>query len=510
MHQNFSTIAHGNDFFYDLKFRCLGLRGHHALFRKTANDELQNDAWKHMDQIVPSIIFNMKNGEQIQSQRSTTPTTIASPEDVVIETIKEDSSSLAAVILRDLFCRTHSNNNISICIQPILIELDKYGKWIPCDFPKYIFSQIMNSIKYHNSYVIIDLLLNHLEKYLDIGDRTNIKTSIMNVIHDSLVFAAPNTGVVGSTMLGGITRLLECLKKSFQIASRRSRTPSKDQNEQQFQTAVINVIVPEDFAEKLPDFQMMEIIKCIVTSLPIYHQSIEEKTKDSSDTNLKFQLLLLKTIQNIILKKRFRHSTLTNSSKVTTTYNSEQSNEITSTLTTFPHQLFDPLIKMMSASESEVRLIVLEILQLLVDRRYYADKLCKIRILKDISQLGLPTETRKSRLFDIAFMKKFGHQFCSQLYKCILIENNTKKNFYAIYCLMNLVTIEANDQDVLVDVIHFCLEVQSAIIKMMDEDQQKLSKINYHCIHALIAAYFNLISKLYDITSFSRYVDQVS
>ncbi|CAF3953084.1 unnamed protein product, partial [Rotaria sordida] len=155
-------------------------------------------------------------------------------------------------------------------------------------------------------------------------------------------------------------------------------------------------------------------------------------------------------------------------------------------------------------------LIVLEILQLLVDRRYYADKLCKIRILKDISQLGLPTETRKSRLFDIAFMKKFGHQFCSQLYKCILIENNTKKNFYAIYCLMNLVTIEANDQDVLVDVIHFCLEVQSAIIKMMDEDQQKLSKINYHCIHALIAAYFNLISKLYDITSFSRYVDQVS
>ncbi|CAF1324561.1 unnamed protein product [Rotaria sordida] len=380
-----------------------------------------------MDQIVPSIIFNMKNGEQIQSQRSTTPTTIASPEDVVIETIKEDSSSLAAVILRDLFCRTHSNNNISICIQPILIELDKYGKWIPCDFPKYIFSQIMNSIKYHNSYVIIDLLLNHLEKYLDIGDRTNIKTSIMNVIHDSLVFAAPNTGVVGSTMLGGITRLLECLKKSFQIASRRSRTPSKDQNEQQFQTAVINVI--EDFAEKLPDFQMMEIIKCIVTSLPIYHQ---------------------------------------------------------------------------------IRLIVLEILQLLVDRRYYADKLCKIRILKDISQLGLPTETRKSRLFDIAFMKKFGHQFCSQLYKCILIENNTKKNFYAIYCLMNLVTIEANDQDVLVDVIHFCLEVQSAIIKMMDEDQQKLSKINYHCIHALIAAYFNLISKLYDITSFSRYVDQVS
>jgi hypothetical protein len=62
-----------------------------------------------------------------------------------------------------------------------------------------------------------------------------------------------------------------------------------------------------------------------------------------------------------------------------TTDQLEQGNEITSTQTTFPHQLFDPLLKMMSTSELEVRLIVLEILQLLVDKRYYADKLSKIR-----------------------------------------------------------------------------------------------------------------------------------
>ncbi|CAF4787148.1 unnamed protein product, partial [Rotaria sp. Silwood1] len=493
--------------------RCLGLRGHHALFRKTANDELQNDAWKHMDQIVPSIIFNIEKREQPRTQQSATTittTTTVSPEDVVIinETIiQEDPSLLADMILRDLFCRAHSNNNISICIQPILNDLDKYAKWIPYDFPKYIFSQIMNSIKHHNSYVVIDLLLNHLDKHLDIRERTNIKTSVMNVIHDCLVFTAPNTGV-GSTMLDGITRLLEFIQKSFQNEMQRSRTSSKDQNEQQFQSAVINGI--EDFAEKLPDFQMMEIIKCIAASLPTFHQDAEEKTKYSSDAKLKFQLLLLKTIQKIILNKHSLQSTLTKSSKVTTKYESEQSNEITSTLTTFPHQLFDPLIKMMSTPESEVRLIVFEILQVLVDRRCYADKLCKIRILKDISELDLPTERKRSRLFDIAFMKKFGHQFHSQLYKCILIENNTKKSFYAIYCLMSLVTLEANDQDVLVDVIHFCLEVQSAIIKMMNEDQQKLSKNNYHCIHALIAAYFNLMSKFYDITALSRYVDEVS
>jgi hypothetical protein len=39
--------------------------------------------------------------------------------------------------------------------------------------------------------------------------------------------------------------------------------------------------------------------------------------------------------------------------------------------------------------------------------------------------------------------------------------------------------------------------------------QRKLSGINHHCIHALIAAYFNLMSKLNGITAFSHHVDEV-
>ena len=38
---------------------------------------------------------------------------------------------------------------------------------------------------------------------------------------------------------------------------------------------------------------------------------------------------------------------------------------------------------------------------------------------------------------------------------------------------------------------------------------RKLSRINQHCIHALIAAYFNLMSKLNGITAFSNHVDEV-
>ncbi len=44
------------------------------------------------------------------------------------------------------------------------------------------------------------------------------------------------------------------------------------------------------------------------------------------------------------------------------------------------------------------------------------------------------------------------------------MDNNTNDIFHAIYCLMNLVTLEAGDKDVLVDVIHFCFEIQVKLI----------------------------------------------
>lgn len=55
---------------------------------------------------------------------------------------------------------------------------------------------------------------------------------------------------------------------------------------------------------------------------------------------------------------------------------------------------------------------------------------------------------------------QFGRQFLSQLSRCILMINNTKEIFYAIYSLINIVTFEANDQDTLVDFIHFSLKIQ--------------------------------------------------
>ena len=76
-----------------------------------------------MDQIVPSILFNMQirdNGDQQQSS----PVTTIIPND-------DHPEELAEIILKDLFFRAHSNN-ISACTQPILgyENLPSHTRWI--------------------------------------------------------------------------------------------------------------------------------------------------------------------------------------------------------------------------------------------------------------------------------------------------------------------------------------------------------------------------------------------
>lgn len=178
----------------------------------------------------------------------------------------------------------------------------------------------------------------------------------------------------------------------------------------------------------------------------------------------------------------------------------------------------------------------MEILQVFIDRRHNAEKFRKIRLfLIEITRLSSmkivllefqktflnsiyqqtsnqhvhsiypswkrsPSSFSWNQQWNLSF--QFGRQFLSQLYCCLLMNNNTKEIFYAIYCLINLVTIEASDQDTLVDFIHFCLKIQTTII-------QSIQPISF-CIHALIAAYFNLISQLYKMTEFTNHVDQVN
>ncbi|KAJ8410215.1 hypothetical protein AAFF_G00201960 [Aldrovandia affinis] len=57
------------------KIRMAGIKGLQGVVRKTVNDELQANIWdpQHMDKIVPSLLFNLQQGEG--TERSAAPRT---------------------------------------------------------------------------------------------------------------------------------------------------------------------------------------------------------------------------------------------------------------------------------------------------------------------------------------------------------------------------------------------------------------------------------------------------
>ena len=103
-----------------------------------------------------------------------TTTTAISIENISItdgSVVKDEPAALAEIILKDIFYRAR-HNHISACIEPILTyverrtltylfsfmfcsHLDDHDKWIPVDFPKYIFSVIINSIQVEKIKLIV-------------------------------------------------------------------------------------------------------------------------------------------------------------------------------------------------------------------------------------------------------------------------------------------------------------------------------------------------------------------
>lgn len=51
----------------NVRIRVAGIKGLQGVVRKTVNDELQAIIWEpqHMDKLIPSMLFNMQDGEDL-------------------------------------------------------------------------------------------------------------------------------------------------------------------------------------------------------------------------------------------------------------------------------------------------------------------------------------------------------------------------------------------------------------------------------------------------------------
>ncbi|XP_077991157.1 protein EFR3 homolog B-like isoform X1 [Glandiceps talaboti] len=481
----FSSMCHNNiDGIWKVRIRLSGLRGLQGVVRKTVTDDLQVNIWEqqHMDKIVPSLLFNMHDGpsSSASSQQDHQNLSKQTADD-------EQPSGVAETCLRDLTCRA-AFGNIKSVLKPVLSHLDLHELWVPSSFAVRCFKIIMYSIQAQYSYVVVHMLLNHLDE--NTKNSPQIKQSIVEVLAECVSIAAD--GSIGPSVLEVFNTLLRHLRLSVdaRLTERRaSKTPIKrasysdEEQHTMFEEAIIITI--GTFATILPDYQKIEIMMFTMGKVPLptrYEHSDEDYPVPS--VNGEGDLLL----QNMLLKSLLEVGT-----KYTTV----------SMATTFPISFLEPLLAISVLSDSGVRRLVQQILHTLIDRHDNIGKLTVTAIPKDINQLDLRVE--KSSRQDILFMKKNGGQIYWYLYENMKLPGNEKDNFDALYCTLALLCIELGGDEVLVELVRLALAFQ----ELASKPDGKLTVHHQCAIHAVVASYLNLISQLTAIPAFCQHILQV-
>ncbi|XP_063771133.1 protein EFR3 homolog B isoform X2 [Pseudophryne corroboree] len=525
----FSEMCHSSceDMEIRSKIRMAGIKGLQGVVRKTVNDELQANIWdpQHMDKIVPSLLYNLQHMEDTESsvgspvflhlsalpvssfsivlgaamtwQPQSTGGLILMGKGPAIggrplsrspsplqstEKEKENPAELAERCLRELLGRA-AYGNIKNAIKPVLMHLDNHSLWEPKIFAVRCFKIVMYSIQPQHSHLVIQQLLSHLDA--NSKSAATVRAGIVEVLSESAVIAA--TGSVGPTVLEVFNTLLRQLRLSIDYELTGSYDSAvnigtkiiKEHEERMFQEAVIKTI--GSFASTLPTYQRSEVMLFIMGKVPLpsMHHPIEPG-RSGEIRNRLIQIMLLKSLLQVSLGF-----------------------QCTNMLTALPSSFLDPLLSPILMEDAEIRLFVLEILVSLIDRHGNRHKFSPISTIPDIAVLRLKVD--KCSRQDTLFMKKHSQQLYRHIYLSCNDPGNVQAHYEAVYALLVMISIELANEEVVVDLIRLVLAVQD--LSLSNEDN--LPAYSRCALHALCAAYLNLISQLTTVPAFCQHIHEV-
>ncbi|XP_050543954.1 protein EFR3 homolog cmp44E-like isoform X3 [Daktulosphaira vitifoliae] len=456
----FSSMCHNNNpnLVTMEMIRKAGIKGIQGVIRKTVSDDLVENIWEpvHMDKIVPSLLFNMH--------------TMNAKSDIVTDNLiseevndKNDSYSLAESCLRELIGRA-SFGHVKSVIRPVLKHLDAHHMWVPNAFATQCFRILMFSIQSQYSYAVVETLMTHLDENTNASPK--IRTSIADVLSKIIAIAANES--VGPTVLEIINSLLTNLRTSVTRRPQSNIGVAESDGENEYREALIHAL--GEFAAHLPDYQKIEIMMFIMSKVPQFKSS-------NSPNDLHVQRMCLKSLL-----------------MVSTKYSSVQMNA------TFPQSFLDLLLKTLTASEDDIRLIVLRVLHTLLDRHNNVSKLAKLDVSISKSDLNLEKCSRS----DTIFIRKHAQDVYVSIYESLEITNNTIDNFEAVYTTLALICVELLSEESVLDYIRLILSIQElAITNAVLSTQQK-----FH-LHTLVISIMHLTAVVLDLQPLGDYVDKI-
>ncbi|TNM97677.1 hypothetical protein fugu_013923, partial [Takifugu bimaculatus] len=488
------------------RIRVAGIRGLQGVVRKTVNDELQAIIWEpqHMDKLVPSMLFNMQDSEDLD--RAVHPSTPL----VAGQDGEENPSTLAETCFRELLGRA-AYGNMNNAVRPVLVHLDHHHLWEPNEFAVSCFRIIMYSIQAQHSHHVIQQVLNHLDTHNK--DTPRVRAGIVQVLLETVAIAAK--GSVGPTVLEVFNTLLKHLRISVDLelgdGSRRNSAASvssgrsRESEERVVQNAIIQTI--GFFGGNLPDYQRAEVMMFIMGKVPVCgtpcHTLDTVKIGSTSGTK-RIQTMLLSSL--IMVTSGFKSKSM---------------------VAALPPSFLDPLFSISLMEDVELRQLVLEILHNIIDRHDNRAKLRGIRwelrrrggdgspsrppssagLLQDHPQhvAALKIKREKISKQDVAFMKKHGQQLYRHIYLGCKEEDNVHKNFELLFTTLAILTIELANEDVIVDLIRLAVALQ----EMTLANEENLPMFNRCGVMALVAAYLNFLSQMIANPPFCQHVSKV-
>uniref|UniRef100_A0A8C6U757 Protein EFR3 homolog A n=1 Tax=Neogobius melanostomus TaxID=47308 RepID=A0A8C6U757_9GOBI len=468
----FSAMCHSTHEDPDTRtrIRVAGIKGLQGVVRKTVNDELQAIIWEpqHMDKLIPSMLFNMQDSEDMDRLGHPSSPSAAGQES------EENPAALAESCFRELLGRA-AYGNMNNAVRPVLVHLDNHHLWDPNEFAVSCFRIIMYSIQAQHSHHVIQQVLNHLDTHQK--DTPRARAGIVQVLLETVAIAAK--GSVGPTVLEVFNTLLKHLRLSvdFELGadSRRGSAIKRI-----VQNAIIQTI--GFFGGNLPDYQRAEVMMFIMGKVPVFGTPCHtlDTVKIGHQGTKRIQTMLLSSL--IMVTSGFKSKSM---------------------CTALPSAFLDPLFSLSLMEDSELRQLVLEILHNIIDRHDNRAKLRGIRIIPNVAALKIKREKISKQ--DISFMKKHGQQLYRHIFLGCKEEDNNHKNFELLFTTLAVLTIELANEEVVIDLIRVAVALQD----MSLVNEENLPMWTRCAIMALVAAYFNFLSQMIANSALCQHVSKV-
>lgn len=434
------------------RIRITGLRGIQGIIRKAISDEQELNIWKSekIQKIISSLLYNMQD------------TSPLSPEQSYLEDVA--SLTYTAEKIFSNLVQHATFGTIKAILKPVLVHFDYHQLWVPNDFAVQAFRTIMNSIQSKYSYLVLQMLVYHMDNYIE--NEPIIKTNIIDVVYQNVLIASESC--VLPTMLEVFDSLLKNLKHS--VHSDHSDWQYRE-FEETFQNTVTNTIC--QIANKLTSYQKIDAMMFLLGKFP------------ADGTGQSFEIL-----QNIKLQKMMLTVLHTISTQLS----------IVVGINAFSPEFLVLLVKISKNKDPPFRVKVEQVLHLLLDKHQNTAILSKVSLLQDLSGITLEMTPRHDEIF----MKKYGYIFYQHIYESIELDNNDIENYEMIYCTMALIAVEFSCKDVIVDLYRLALDIQD-LVKAHTYQSTK----HVFSVHGLVAAYMSLLSKLFSITTIMDHINEI-